>query len=123
MILSDENTLPEGFDHLSKFVKQWCVETTQERWEVRCQSSMEELRSFYNAVLASAEDALKHLDSYDLDNLPDPERNLFLLMLALTNVSMAVELHKQPRAPHSPWPHGIRVLKGAVPFGGSFDAN
>jgi hypothetical protein len=30
---------------------------------------------------------------------------------------MAVEVHGQPQAPNTPFPHGIRVLSGVAPFG------
>lgn len=114
--------LPKGFEHLSEFLDYWCVETSQERWIRRCEASMESLRRFYDVMLENAENALTHLDDFSLDQLPEAEKNLFLLLLALTNVSMAVELHGQPRAPHSPWPHGIKVLKGAAPYGGAVEA-
>ena len=117
--MSGEKQLPEGFEHLSRFVDHWCCESTQERWKKRCESSMEELKAFYDAVLGSAQEALDYLDERDIYNLSEPDKNLFTLMLALTNVSMAVELHGQPRAPYSPWPHGIRIIEGAAPYGGA----
>jgi hypothetical protein len=51
------------------------------------------------------------------NGLSDEEAALLKLVLSLANCAMAVELHSSPRAPHSPFPHGIRVLRGGHPFG------
>jgi len=120
--MTSTTVLPTGFEHLAEFLDYWCVESSQERWSRRCEASMESLQRFYNIMLESADKALDYLDDFSLDGLPEAEKNLFMLLLALTNVSMAIELHGQPRAPHSPWPHGIKVLKGAAPYGGAVEA-
>ena len=45
--------------------------------------------------------ATEHLDKFDLGDLPEPERNLLLLMFSLVMVSFPVEVWKQARVPDS----------------------
>jgi hypothetical protein len=114
---TSERRLPPGFEDLEKYVAYWGEKTSQERWQRRSAASMEDIRIFYDAMLARAEDALAHLDQHDIDNLPEDAAQLSCLLFSLANCSMAIELHGMPRAPFSPFPHGVRVLKGAWPLG------
>jgi hypothetical protein len=109
--------LPTGFETLAKYVPRWSAATTQERWNQRAASSMEDIRGFYEAVLLKAEDALRLLDSRELASLSAAESALMRLLLSLASCAMAVELHDSPRAPYSPFPHGVSVIQGAQPYG------
>jgi hypothetical protein len=111
----EERLLPEGFDDLLPFVPAWIGETAQERWEIRSRANMTEIRIFYDAVLTRSEDILRHVDQFPLDALPPPTLRLFQLELALAQAAMAIELHDQPRAHNSPYPHGVKILRGARP--------
>lgn len=110
-------TLPAGFTDLEPLVPYWGKPTSQERWDQRSAASMEQIRDFYDRMLERSDAILAHLDPFDLDALPEPEARLFCLMLSLANCAMAVELHGAPRAPYSPFPHGVRILQGAAPLG------
>ena len=112
-----ERRLPPGFEDLEKYVDYWSVKTSQERWQRRSAASMEDIRAFYDDVLARANDILAYLDPLNLDDLPEDAACLSCLLFALANCSMAVELHGAPRAPFSPFPHGVRILKGVLPLG------
>ena len=108
-------TLPNGFSDLLPFVPEWAGETAQERWEMRERHSMPEIRAFYDAILARSEDIIAHVDQFTLTELPPASLRLFQLQRTLAQAAMAVELHGQPRAPHSPYPHHVRILRGAQP--------
>ena len=112
-----ETRLPPGFEDLQKHVAYWGAKTSNERWQRRSAASMEDIRAFYDAMLARADDALNYLDPHDIDNLPEDAAQLSCLLFSLVNCSMAVELHRAPRAPFSPFPHGVRLLKGVAPLG------
>jgi hypothetical protein len=112
-----DRLLPSGFEALVKYVPRWSAETTQERWNKRATSSMVEIREFYEDMLLYAESALKFLESHDIRALRDQEARLMRLLLSLASCAMAVELHNSPRALHSPFPHGVTVIKGAQPYG------
>jgi hypothetical protein len=108
--------LPSGFERLAPLVDYWAGEDTQTRWDRRARSSMAEIKSFYDAMLPHADQALLHLQSFDLTTMPEPEARLYRLVLSLAHAAMAVELHGQPRAPFSPFPHSIKLVKGPSPF-------
>lgn len=109
--------LPEGFEALEPFRHYWGVADTQTRRERREASTMEEIRAFYDVILPLAPAAMKHLESFALDGLPPAESRLFEMVLALAHVSMATELHGQARAPHTPYPHGVKLMHGPAYFG------
>jgi hypothetical protein len=111
------NALPSGFEELEPFVAYWAGDTTQIRWDRRSAASMEDIRLFYDAMLERADEALQRLQTRPLADLETDEGCLLRLLLSLASCAIAVELHGQPRAPFSPYPHGIRVLQGSTPFG------
>ena len=118
MQLQDEDfTLPAGFQPLEKYVQKWAGWTTQVRWNQRATASMAEIQGFYDVMLEHADAALAYLERKPIGALSPSEGRLMRLLLALANCSIAVELHKQPRAPHSPFPHGVTVVRGGFPFG------
>jgi hypothetical protein len=109
--------LPAGFERLEKYCGKWDHNTTQARWNERASSSMSEIRQFYDEAVPLAAEALTYLESKAMDCLSEEDASLMKLLLSLASCAMAVELHKVPRAPYSPFPHGIRVLRGGYPFG------
>jgi hypothetical protein len=114
--VTDETSLPHGFEDLEPFVACWAGEDPQIRWDRRATAPMAEIRAFYDAMVERADAALAHLQAFDLNAMPAPEARLMRLVLSLAHAAMAVELHGQPRALHSPWPHGIKLVEGPRPF-------
>ncbi|WP_427917677.1 hypothetical protein [Streptomyces sp. cg40] len=92
--------LPSEFAVLEPF-SEWVLESERERYTKRLASSMEEMQAFYDAAFPLLEQASDHLDKFPLSELPEPERNLLLLMFSLVNVSFPVEVWKQARVPDS----------------------
>jgi hypothetical protein len=92
--------LPSDFAALEPYAD-WILATEPERYAKRLASSMEEMQAFYDAAFPSLEAATEHLDKFDLGDLPEPERNLLLLMFSLVMVSFPVEVWKQARVPDS----------------------
>jgi hypothetical protein len=92
--------LPAEFAALEPFTG-WALETESERYARRLASSMAEMQAFYDAAFPLLEAAMTHLDTFGLGELPEPERNLMLLMMSLINVSFPVEVWKQARVPDS----------------------
>jgi hypothetical protein len=109
--------LPTGFEELEPFVDQWSLKSTQERHARRESASMEDIRRFYDAMLAKAPAAIAYLEGKPFDGLPDDEHRLMQLLLALGHVAVAVEVHGQPRAPHTPYPHRVRLSHPPRHFG------
>lgn len=92
--------LPSEFAALAPY-GEWILATEPERYAKRLASSMEQMQAFYDAAFPLLEPATAHLDGFDLDDLPEPERNLLLLMFSLVMVSFPVEVWKQARVPDS----------------------
>ncbi len=112
-----DRLLPEGFETLEPFQAYWGASTTQARRERREAASMAEIEDFYAAMLAHAPAATAHLKEFPLDALPPPSARLLALLLALPHAAMATELHGQPRAPFTPYPHNVRLVQGPAHFG------
>jgi len=94
--------LPPGFSQLDHLVEEWAIEDGHERYVKRVNSSMEEIKAFYDEVFQFAEEAVAYIDKFDYaEPLPDDVANLRNLLYSLITVSLAVELWKQPRVKHS----------------------
>jgi len=92
--------LPSEFASLAPY-GDWILATEPERYARRLASSMAEMQAFYDAAFPLLEPAMTHLDKYTFGELPEPERNLLLLMFSLVMVSFPVEVWKQARVPDS----------------------
>jgi hypothetical protein len=94
--------LPQEFSALEHLVDEWAIEDGHTRYVKRVNSSMGELRAFYEEVFPHAEEAVAYLDAFDYaEPLPDDAVNLRNLLYSLITVSLAVELWDQPRVKHS----------------------
>jgi hypothetical protein len=92
--------LPAEFAELEPFAD-WILPTERERYAKRLASTMDEMQAFYDAAFPLLDRADKYLERFGMDDLPDPERNLLLLMMSLVLVSFPVEVRSQPRVPDS----------------------
>jgi hypothetical protein len=110
--MSDTNALPAAFTDLEPFLATWGgLETQQERYLVRQQSSMKDLRRFYDALAPRIEAVLDHLDRFPMDApLPPAEEALFRLALGLTEASLAIEVYGEPGVPFVPTPHVVSTV-------------
>ena len=94
--------LPEEFSQLEHLVPEWAIEDGNQRYVKRVNSSMEQIRAFYDEVFPYAEEAVAYIDKFDYaEPLPEDVANLRNLLYSLITVSLAVELWKQPRVKHS----------------------
>jgi hypothetical protein len=96
------SVLPQQFSQLEHLVADWAIEDGHERYLKRVNSSMEQIRAFYDEVFPHAEAAVAYLNEFDYQKpLPEDAANLRNLIYSLITVSLAVELWKQPRVQHS----------------------
>jgi hypothetical protein len=101
-MVKQENRLPGAFEDLEGFIKKWALTTADERLQNRMSSSMDEIQTFYDAMLPRVEQALEHLDRFPLDNMPPAETCLYYLVLASAEASLSVEVYGAPRLPLAP---------------------
>jgi hypothetical protein len=91
--------LPSEFADLQPFAEAWSLATEAERYAKRLSSSMEEIRTFYDACHPRAEEAIAYCDRFPLDDMPADAVNLLRLIYSLITVSFPVECWSQPRIP------------------------
>jgi len=91
--------LPTAFADFEPFAETWCLATERERWERRMSSSIDELQTFYDAVLPRVQEAIEYCDQVPLDDMPDDTVNLLRLIYSFVIVSFPVELWRQPYVP------------------------
>lgn len=90
-------SLPAGFEVLEPFTETWVLPDAAARMAMRQASRIEDLRTFYHAMLPMGEAALAWLRGYELGALPPEGERLLKLMLALAEVAPAVEWYDDPR--------------------------
>jgi hypothetical protein len=84
--------LPAEFAELEPFAESWCLATEPERWERRLATSLEAMRTFYDAVLPRADEAIGHCDRFPLHELPADAGRLLEMLESFALVSYAVEV-------------------------------
>ena len=90
-----KSLLPAQFQELEQWIE-WSLATEQERSARRQASTMEDIKTFYNAMLARMEEVLPYLEQFSMDELPEDATRLFYLTLSLAEVAPAVEQFGQP---------------------------
>ncbi len=94
--------LPEQFGELERWVDEWGIEDGHQRYVKRVNSSMEELKAFYDDMFPRGREAIDYVDQFDYgEPLPEDAANLRNLVYSLITVALAVEVWKQPRVKHS----------------------
>jgi len=91
-----DSLLPRPFQELEPFAADWCLGSERERYARRLASTMEDMQSFYDAVLPRAGEALAYCDKFPLADLPDDARRLLWLLYSFVTVSFAIEVWRQP---------------------------
>jgi hypothetical protein len=92
--------LPAEFAELEKY-SDWILETEPERYAKRLGSSMDEIKSFYDAAFPRLQDAMAYIDKFDLKALPEDAKNLEILYFSFINITFPIEVWGQQRVPDS----------------------
>lgn len=95
--MTPEQRLPEPFRDLERHIG-WALEREAQRTAKRESCSVEDVRTFYDAVFPRMEAIVGHLEKFPLDALPAPEHRLFLLALSVVEVSNLTERYKRREA-------------------------
>ena len=86
--------LPDGFEDFAPWLD-WALEPERARTAKKTESSMEELRAFYDAMMPRMEEIIAYLDGVPGDDRPAPAHRLYLITLSLVEVSNLVEIYKR----------------------------
>ncbi len=93
--------LPEQFSDLEAYVGNWDLPDYNARYAARLNSSLDELREFYAAMLERAEDIKSYLDRKAFDRYEEEDKRLARLMFAVSVVGPAVDIYRNPVVPDS----------------------
>jgi hypothetical protein len=88
--------LPDQFQELNCFSEKWVLASERARNERRRSSTMEEIQTFYDAILPRMDEIITYLNQNPLNQLPDNARRLLYLALSFMEISPSVELFKEP---------------------------
>ena len=99
--MQKKQKLPKGFEALEGFVEQWMLPDSQARAQKRFSTNREDIKSFYDAMLSLAPQALEHLRQCELGNMSTEQESLLKLMLSLAEVGPAVEWYGDVQATDS----------------------
>lgn len=88
--------LPPGFEGLSVHTPRWALPTEAARNLARRTASMEELESFYQAMLPQMERIIAFLNGRELSALDGPEQDLLALAKSFMEAAISVELFREP---------------------------
>jgi hypothetical protein len=88
--------LPDAFKDLEGFEAGWALPTEPARMRKRETSSMDEIKSFYDAMIGRLPSIAAHLNTHPIDALPERERRLLDMALMLIEASFAIERYNQP---------------------------
>lgn len=94
-------SLPTGFKDLETFVPKWALAKEMDRINARWTSTIEELRTFYDAMLPRLDAIIDHLNRFSLDEMPAAEKRLLRLSLSMAEIADAVETFGVPEVPYS----------------------
>jgi len=87
------NLLPQGFDALEKYAKDFALDTPRAREIKRAAMTLPELRAFYDAVFPHLDRIFKHLQTVPTDALSDQDRALYFLGATWMEMSHPIDLN------------------------------
>ena len=90
--MDEARRLPERFAALQPFVERWALATERDRYHRLHSVGLDELRSFYEAVLPRLDEILDHLDRWSVQALPAAERTLFDLAMTFSETAHPLDL-------------------------------
>lgn len=98
--MSAISDLPEGFADLSAFIA-WALPTEAGRTARRRNSTMDELRAFYDAMMPRIDAVLVHLNGFPLESMPAQETSLMRLALSFAEVAPYIEQYFRASIPET----------------------
>ena len=90
----NEPLLPDAFAELAPFAD-WALEPERARSEKKAVSSMDEIRTFYDAMMPRIGEIVAYLEDHCGDDMPAEAHRLYLMSLSLVEVATLVELYKR----------------------------
>ena len=83
------------FSELQAFAERWGKASAGERLEQRANAEFVELQDFYDAVSPQLDEIIQYLNQYPVDGIPDADKPLAYMALALCELDDALHVWKQ----------------------------
>lgn len=87
-----ERTLPPQFKDLEHLLPEWGLTNERDRLAKLVETSIADLRKFYDEMYGRAEAARDYLMSQPIDALPDDAKALFHLLMTFVETGHPIEL-------------------------------
>ena len=84
--------LPSQFRDLEPFVADWALTSEGDRLSKLTRTSVADLKTFYDAIFARAEEIKTYLMPMRLDAMPEDAQTLFDLLLTFVETAHPIEL-------------------------------
>ena len=84
--------LPEPFRDLEPWTVDWLIDNERDRLAKLVDTSIEELREFYNAMFPRADSIVAWLNQFELNALPKDAQHLFHLLMTFVETAHPIEL-------------------------------
>jgi len=91
--MTAERPLPQQFAALQPFVTEWALPSEGERLAKLTRTPIGELKIFYDAMLARADEMKRYLAGFKLDAIPDDAATLLDLLLTFIETAHPIELN------------------------------
>jgi hypothetical protein len=93
-------SLPERFSDLAGFSR-WALATEAARGQQRRDSSLDEIRRFYDAMLPRLMAVLEYLNEFPLGRMPESESRLLNLSFAFAEIAPFIEQYGRTIIPEN----------------------
>jgi hypothetical protein len=87
------SSLPPQYRDLEPFVADWALETEGARLNKLVATSIDDLRTFYDAIFGRSAEIRDYLSEKKLDALTAQEKTLFFLLMTFIEVAHPIELN------------------------------
>jgi hypothetical protein len=84
-------SLPSEFADLERWVHEWALLTEQQRFDKRVGSTLDQLRPFYDAMLARMPAIMEYLARLPVEGLAQADERLLRLALSYVEISRCFE--------------------------------
>jgi hypothetical protein len=84
---------PKGFEQFAPLAPEWILNDNLERQRKRANSTLAQVKAFYDAVFPHMDRVLAYLNTRPMDNLSDADRTLYRLTATWMEISHPIDLH------------------------------
>ena len=84
--------LPSGFSSLESFVPEWALSNERDRYLKLHQSTLDQLKTFYDAMLPRMDEIMEFLKTQPLEGMAPEVENLYRLAMTFAETAHPLDL-------------------------------